>query len=254
MTVEQRIAAALPEDESAAEQKIRRTMDAWNVDRATAQGIVDGVIVTSRDPMTGAATLINKATGVSGVGSNSLPEQPTASAETPAPGNQPYTFGQQFENAEQAGGLGGFVRGALNTGADIVGADMPFPETEQAQRDFATFGEGIVNAFASAYGRQPPSWLLQNIADLAPRPGLTEGPERSQQKLSALGRELQTRRDNIAGQLNNRRMRPNTRNDLEGQLAGVNAAISQISQALGGFDSGPSTNTTSGGVQWRVVE
>lgn len=224
-----------PPKASAAEQKIERLM-AQGLDERTATMIADGVWVASRDPITGESIIVDKSTGNPvGQQASPAPAAPVAEAPQPEPtAQQPFSFGNQFDNADQAGGVGGAARGFANTAADTLGFSMPFPETDEAQRDFANFSESIVNTIASGYNRQPPSWLLKNISDLAPRPGITEGPEATQNKLRALGREIQTRRNSLSQQLQ-RRMRPAERTQIEGQLSALDAGMSQIQQALDGF-------------------
>ena len=219
---------------SAKEQQINRLVG-QGLDLETATLITDGVLVTSRNEETGEVEIINKATGAPHRSAQQRsPVAPAPEVAAPAAESPRFSFGPQFENADRAGGIGGFARKLTNTGADAVGLDMPFPETAQAQSDFANFGEGIIATVAAGYNRQPPSWLLQNIRDLAPQPGVFEGPQATQNKLRALGREMQSRRAAVASQLG-RRMMPAERQTLQGQISALDAGMAQIEQAIRGF-------------------
>jgi hypothetical protein len=238
-----------PSKQSAAEQQIERIMRANpTLTYQQAVNIVDNVYKTDRDPLTRELGIVD----MSQLGSGNSPlvyggAPPAAQAQEQAPPPEQgalaapaLTFGDgaQFQNAPQAFGGGAVVRSGINTLADTVGASAPFPETMQAVDDFTVFKEGLVNSFASAYGRQPPSWLLQNIEALAPRPGrVFEGPERAQSKLRAMTRELETRRRGLERSMQ-RRMTPQNRSDIEGQIAGIDAVLEQINQSLGGFTAG----------------
>lgn len=229
------------EADSAAEQRISRILQANpGMTRAQAINIVDDVIQTDRDPLTRELGVVNLADYAMG----QTPAMPPAAASPAVPSVPPTTpqgplsfpDNQQFDNASQAFGAGAVVRNLGNTLADTAGLGMPFPETQQATDDFLVFKEGLVNSFASAYGRQPPSWLLQNIEALAPRPGqVFEGPGRAQSKIDALVRELTTRRTAIEQDMSSRRMDPTARSDLQGQIAGINAVMGQLEQARSGF-------------------
>jgi len=160
----------------------------------------------------------------------------------------------QFQNAPDAFGAGSVLRGATNKVADIISGRVPFPATLEAQNDFAVFGEGLINAFASAYGRQPPSWLLRNIEQLTPRPGnIFEGPQQAQSKLRAIARELETRRTGLV-RASQAVASPNAAADAAQQILGIDATLEQVYQALSGFNEGANTGRTSGGIQWSIEE
>lgn len=59
--------------DSAAEEKVRRIQQAYNVDRRTAVGIADGVISVSTNPVTGQNQLVDKITGEQTPFKESLP-------------------------------------------------------------------------------------------------------------------------------------------------------------------------------------
>jgi hypothetical protein len=192
----------------------------------------------ARDPVTGEQVLIDKSTGAPVNQAQPAPAQtPTAPAAPPQPTTQPVGdgFGQSFPDSNSAFGVEGFLRGAVNTAADVVGAPVPYQETEQTQSDFAVLQERLLNDIASSYGRQPPSWLLQNIRALTPTAGSPfQGAGRAEEKLRALGRDLSNELANIEAQMQNR-MAPADRQTLIERRAGLNSALSRIRAASSSF-------------------
>jgi len=203
---------------------------------------VTQLYTVARDPVTGEQTLIDKSTGRP---VNNPPAMPAAPAVTPgqqpaAPATEaaPLSFGAQYPDATNAFGVEGFARRMVNTASDVAGMAAPFPETAQTQADFSVLQERLLNDIASSYGRQPPSWLLQNIRDLTPTPGTPfQGAGGAQSKLEALGRDLTNELANIESQMQGR-MAPADRQTLMERRAGINAALGRIRSAVGSFSAG----------------
>ena len=234
-------------DEDGKARAIRRTMDATGVDYATAQGVIDGLLKVSQDPTTREIMVTNLITGetyaptiVQGMPTQAGQQQP---AQQTAPLQQPNanpSFGNAFQGASNSFGFQGVARGLANTGADALGFEVPFPEDQQTRQDFEVLGESLVNDFASAYGRQPPSWLLQNIAALTPQAGRPfEGPQRAQTKLISIARDMESRRATAQAQLS-RRLTPAERQEALALIAGIDATLARVNSALQGFQSGGS--------------
>ncbi|MGR3524895.1 MAG: hypothetical protein ACU0CT_02710 [Paracoccaceae bacterium] len=229
----------------AKDQEIQRTMQAWGVDFKTAQGIADGVLRVSQDPTTREIMVTNLATGetfaptVSQGMPGQQPAQEQSAPTTQQPAGNP-TFGDAFQGAANSFGFQGVARGLANTGADALGFEVPFPEDQQTRQDFEVLGESLVNDFASAYGRQPPSWLLQNIAGLVPQAGRPfEGPQRAQTKLVSIARDMESRR-RVAQESLRRRLTPAERQEALALIAGIDATLARVNSALQGFQSGGS--------------
>jgi hypothetical protein len=183
--------------------------------------------VVSRDPVTGEQVLINKATGAS-VGA--VPQQPTGQPPA-APAAATDEFGQPFPDATTAFGVTGAARNVANIAGDVTGLGTPFPETQRTMADFQVLQETLINDIASAYDRQPPSWLLQNIRGLTPEAGsVFTGPDAAVAKLEALGRNLQTELSNTEAQLNER-LSPADREVLRKRRVGLNAGLQRIRTA-----------------------
>ena len=228
--------------------------------RNLAIGIVDNRYTVSRHPVTGDALVLDVATGepVSRGGAatpagggtfdgafNAVGDatDPTLDAIMRDEENSESPFGTRFSNSPEAFGVGGALTGGINTVFDAVGAGAPYPEVQQTQSDFDVLRETLLNDIASAYPRQPPSWLLQNIQALTPRAGnVFEGSGTAQSKLTALGRsltdELSTAEETLRGDLS-----PTNRQETETRVIGLRAAIGRVTDALQSFDGGGQTPT-----------
>lgn len=236
---------------SEAEQEIAR-LESIGIDRATAIKIKEGVFKVYTDPTTGENVIYDLGTG------QIVQAIPPATGQ-PAPDAVPESeglsfgpdYGDPYADANNSFGLEGFLRGGANKVGDVLGLGQPFPETAQTQRDFAVLGEKLINDIASGYDRQPPSWLLRNIEELVPRAGRPSmGAEEAQDKLTAIGRDLQ---GEIAAtrQSLKRRMDPAARQALEARLAALEAATNRVNTALSSFGAGIQPGTVEDGYRFK---
>lgn len=108
-------------------------------------------------------------------------------ADLPAPITEPV------RGAGSAFGLPSVFQGAVNTIADTAGADMPFPETDQAATQIQLTADALLQELSSGYDRQPPSWLMQSIRENIPQPGqLFSGPQRARNRYTAIRQDLES--------------------------------------------------------------
>jgi hypothetical protein len=200
--------------------------------------------VVSRDPDTGEQILIDKRTGrpveVPAQAVQPAPQavQPAPLQPAPAAPETPrFTFGEQYQNAPSVFGMEGMLKRGANVVSDVVpGIGTMFPVEQQSLNDFRVLGEQLVNDIASAYPRQPPSWLLQNIAELTPKPGsVWEGPDSAAAKLRSLGASMQGELRVAETQLGTR-ISPTMRQELEMRKIGIEAALNRIQTALTALD------------------
>lgn len=229
---------------SAAEQQIARLAENFMATgtvqdpaeaRNLAVGIVDGRYKTDQHPITGELQIIDLATG-----------QPVNSAAPPSPvpnvddqimgavtGEDP--FGAPYPDASGSFGLGGALAGTINRTMDAVGLGAPYPDVQRTQAAFGVLRENLLNDIAETYGRQPPSWLLQDIRSLTPEAGnLLEGPEAAQAKLTAIGRQLQSQIEQTQESLG-RQNSPSGQQELETRLGGLQTGLSRVQEALAAF-------------------
>ncbi|SLN23256.1 hypothetical protein ROJ8625_00930 [Roseivivax jejudonensis] len=250
------IARADQGDESAPEASIRRIMDAYDVDRRTATGIVDGTLRVSRDPVDDTVIVTDLATRESyrpGMPEDTAPPaQDTQPRAEPGGGNQLSFPGSPGADASDAFGFEGMLKGSANAVSDFIGLGAPFEDVRETQSDFDVLSESLINDVASAYERQPPSWLLQNIRELTPQAGGFQGAGSAQSKLGALRRNFENEL-NITNEQLGRRLSPAERQKLLSRKTGLEAAIQKVDSYLGRFGGGES-NETQSGVSWSVVE
>lgn len=194
----------------------------------------------SRDPVTGEAIILNRATGqrVQGPGGQIAP--PPAA---PPSGSEKLSFGEAFKGGPNVFGVEGAIKGLANTVTDVIpGIATAFPKEQQTAGDFRVLQEQIVNDVASAYERQPPSWLLQNIRDLTPTPGkVFEGPDEATAKLRSLGRAFQQEMGAVDQQLASK-ISPAQRQQLEARRIGLETALNRVRSALQGLNPKPSVS------------
>ena len=185
----------------ASEEAIARLMEA-GLDRNTAVGIVDGRLAVSRDPVTGAAQVVDKATGqvLGGEAPSQRPPPAPASTST-MPDNVDY---------RGATGTEGFVSGLANTVAEIAGMGLIAPQNERAMQALANLHTRTQVELAGAVAGRPSNYLLEQFERLAVTPGSPfQGPGRSRERLTqtrdtldeAIRMNVDVARENVTPQM-----------------------------------------------------
>jgi len=110
------------------ERSIQRLVDT-GMDRNTATLITEGVLVTSRDPVTGNAVVINKATGAT------VGQLPSSVADAVAEAEPAAGDGGAFEGLDISSALGvrGWTSSILNKVTDAVGAGQVAGEAGEVE-------------------------------------------------------------------------------------------------------------------------
>jgi len=240
-------------DAPSSEAQIQRIMST-GVDRETAIGIADGVIVADRDPLTREVSLLNKATGER----YSAPAQAAAAPQS-APEPDALSFGMEIPSGGDAAfGLKGLGANIANTLTDAVGFGEVMPEAAEHTRFFKNIEEDLLVGLSQAYGRQPAQALMERIRSLIPQAGTLEGADRARGELEQLERRF-ARDLALTERQMERRMAPDSRAEAEQRLAGINSTLSIISEArqrLGdpATSAAPGSNVTSTGLKWKIVE
>jgi len=231
------------------------------IPRDVAIKIKEGVFKVVTDPTTRESVVIDLSDGSPVYRVSMDGRQPQATPDNPAHpqgGEQPpdhrLTFGGEVSDASDAFGAEGIIKKGANWVGDVTNMGVPFEGVQETQSDFAVLREAMINDVASAYNRQPPSWLLKNIEALTPEAGsLTQGASGAQSKLRALRRNFESELA-LAEKRAARRMSPAQREENEVKILGLENAIGRVDGALSRFGGSKEGNTTSSGVQWRVVE
>ncbi len=204
--------------------------------RNVATAITDGRYKVDRHPVTKEMQVVDLATGevLYGSGKTSA-DAPGVTSPTAAP--QDSRFGDQYPGSQEAFGIEGALKGAINTAGDVTGVGTPYPDAQQTQGDFAVLRENLLNDAASAYNGRVPSWLLQNIRDLTPAAGsVFEGPTGAQSKLRALGRSFEQALQGVEQQLGSE-LSPQRRQELEARAVALQEGIGRVSGALNSFEN-----------------
>ncbi|WP_367714584.1 hypothetical protein AB2N04_11220 [Nitratireductor sp. GISD-1A_MAKvit] len=204
--------------------------------RNVATAITDGRYKVDRHPVTKEMQVVDLATGevLYGSGKTSA-DAPGVTSPTAAP--QDSRFGAQYPGSQEAFGIEGALKGAINTAGDVTGVGAPYPDAQQTQGDFAVLRENLLNDAASAYNGRVPSWLLQNIRDLTPAAGsVFEGPTGAQSKLRALGRSFEQALQGVEQQLGSE-LSPQRRQELEARAVALQEGIERVSDALNSFEN-----------------
>ncbi|WP_243611638.1 hypothetical protein [Shimia aestuarii] len=238
--------------QSAAEAKITRFMQEFQVDRPTATKMADGLIKVHRDPITGETSLLDVTTGGQWQG--------VAGIEEPNPSPAPSPEVSQFQdvgapNPDIAGAFGveGLIKRGVNAVADSAGLDVPFDVEATAQSEFAVLHEQLLSDIANGYKRQPPSWLLKRIDELAPSAGTLQGVDTAKRKLEALSASFSEELADLERR-SRRKMSPNARVELEAQIEGLQAALGRTDRALAKLGGDQSRKQTATGIKWSIEQ
>jgi hypothetical protein len=173
---------------SEAEQKINRLMADYGVDRKTAVGIVDGVVVVNRDPVTGQAQLVNKVTGdvvgspSGGTGQITETALPTVEAS------------DTFADTNVSGALGarGFGASVLNTVTDAVGLGQWADETGKAQQALQNLSARTMLGLSAEFPGRPSNLTRERIEAMTVMPGeITTGPDKALNKTREMRKLLE---------------------------------------------------------------
>lgn len=150
---------------SAAEAAIARIMEVQNpttgetFTRKEAIQISD-LYTVSRNPQTGEAQLVNKATGRPVGGTTTLP---TPAAPDPRP---PEDFG----NVAGALGVGGIAANTVNTIGDTVGLGLAFPEAERAESALRNLSTQTMLVMSGEWSGRPSNLTRERIEALTVKP------------------------------------------------------------------------------------
>ena len=169
-------------DQSATEAKIQRLMDADpDLDRPTAVAIADGRYVVSRDPISGTAQILDKASGQQ-VGQ-------TTQAELNAYENPPkQDLIPEDLDLTKATGVGGTLRKLWNRVRDTAGMGLTESgeEAEQAIQALSNLSLQTEVALAQEVPGRPSNYLLERLRQVTVEPArLFEGPGIARERLRA---------------------------------------------------------------------
>ena len=249
LTQEQYDAANTPKP-SAAEAKIKRLMAA-GLSRDIAQGIVDGRYVESRDPVTGTAQIIDKATG--GLVGGSNPAEMPDPAQTVSPQTSTMPDGTDFSTAT---GAGGFLSQLTNTISDALGAGLVDQNNEQATQAMSNLATRTMVTLADGVAGRPSNFLLEQFQALTITPNsVWQGEGRAKERLNQT-RDMIEDAIMMNQDVTQSEVTPNMRAQASQNIARLSRLLNDYDAVIASFGSRkgkPGTKTKSG-VSWEVVE
>lgn len=250
--------------QATAEAKIQRIMDDQNVDRPTAQGIVDGVLKVTRDPTTQEIVITNLATGES-----TLPATPDAPGAPPPAQSEDVLSSAPVDIGSITAALGGqgIIVDALNTVADVFSLPIPGPQTDKAVITLNSLGTRTMLGLAAEFPGRPSNLTRERIEKLLVKPAsLSAGPVRGLNKFKNV-RETVATSLRIAESVSSGRVvaptgRITKRKFTPAQVGEANAAILGLIPLLEEYDTiitqmesgseGAKTGVTPSGIEWSI--
>lgn len=226
---------------SAKEQQIARLMEG-GIDRSTAVAISDGRYKVSRDPITGAAQIIDVASGQmvdasSGQSDVSVPTQPTVEApQVDQP--QPTSSMPDDVDFNQATGVSGFASNLANTLSDAVGLGLISPNNEKATQAMNNLSTNTMIALANGVAGRPSNYLLEQFNRLASQPNsVFQGEGRTRERLTQtramIASAIQENRDVLASGVT-----PQMQAEARQNIARMDRLLKDYDTVLEGFGRG----------------
>lgn len=138
------------------------------------------------------------------------------------------------EGARDTFGLPSVFQGAANTVADAVGADMPFPQQDEALAQVRLTADAILQELAQGYDR-PPLELLRSIRENIPEPGgMFRGPQGAINRYNAIRADLESQLS-LESQQRTRTRNPNELSQINRRVSALRNSIARIDRILEGM-------------------
>lgn len=170
--------------DSAREQEIRRIMTDQGFDRPTAQALADGLITTSRDPITGEAQIVDMREFVRDRDApNQIPGQNDGAGTTSNATTEPQADGGNAVPAEGvdfrgAMGIGGAVKAGVDLITDAAFGRRVFNEESRARTALQNVRTRTLTTLAAAsVAGRPSNYLMEMFNQNVVQPGVLSGPE-----------------------------------------------------------------------------
>jgi len=211
-------------------------LESTGIPRHVAIGIVDGRYAVSRDPISGQAHIIDKASGVPVGGGSASPTPAQATAPQP-----PSTAIPSDTNASLATGPSGFFGGLGNTIVEAFGGSAPAPKVEQATQALNNLQTQTITGLQSAVPGRPSVFLLEQLQKLSVTPNsLLMGDDRARTRLQQTRALITTeiarmQRDILA---NPGQFRPKEISETRANVSQLSGILREYDTVLKGFGGG----------------
>lgn len=217
---------------------------------------VNDLYTVSRDPQTGEAQLINRATGQR---VNAPTQSQGGSAGVPSAALPTVRQPEDYGNVAGALGVGGMAANAVNTIGDTVGLGLAFPDAERAESALRNLSTQTMLVMSGEWSGRPSNLTRERIEALTVRPNeFGTGQGSALIKL----RDVRDMIDNAlrsAMSVQDGQFTPTQKtqarqkaNDLTQLLNQYNALIANLQG--GGAAQGSTGGQTAGGINWSVEQ
>ncbi|MEL6642754.1 MAG: hypothetical protein AAFO57_08750 [Pseudomonadota bacterium] len=245
---------------SSKEQQIERLGEV-GINRDLAILIADGVLQTSRDPVSGVTQIVDTRTGQpwQGMPSQAQATPPVPSEPVPSEtGALPTLPVPTVPEANYTGAFGaeGAASNVLNAGADALGINLPYPERQEASTALNNLALRTKTFMQQAFPGRASVQLMQELDKITAQPNrILMGEQRGRDMLEQTAGMIdslirQEERKLKAPRAYTPQMRAEARSNIDA-LEQLSADYRAVLQSM---DGDASENRTSSGVTWRVVE
>lgn len=214
-------ATAAKKAPSSFQEQVDALVATGEVTNTQAVGIKSGRLVISRDPISGEAQVIDKATG------KLVGQQPaTAQAQQVAPQ-------QEIPDVTEALGASGFAKSTVNTIADLFGSDLPFADAETAAANLDNLNLRTVALASGGIDGRPNVFFQQKVDKLLPQPGeIFTGAGKSITRFKALSKAFTDEADNIENLIKTKKVRPITLDDANQRMNELRSLSTQYDEFI----------------------
>lgn len=213
------------EKTSALQEKVDLLISA-GIPRERAIGIASGQLVTTRDPQTGEANILDKATGLV-LGATTPPAAIPSPAATP-----PIQVGEAL-------GAGAVLKTIVNKVSDLFGGDLPFNEASIASSQLSALNNQAIQTLRAGVDGKPNVELQRRMERLLVEPNQIFGGEaEAKNRFQALIDLMDGESTRLQSELNIGGLRPNTKDKIRQKVSTINSLSSKYQEILSGLDTG----------------
>ena len=240
------------EDLSAAEETIGRLMEVRNPNTGqpfTRQEAIEisELYTVSRNPQTGEAQLINKATG--------RPVGGVQSAQNEEPSAIPAPVPKSSENVGDVSstlGAEGIGKSIINRVGDFFGAGLAFPEAEEARSELTNLSTQTMLALSGEWSGRPSNLTRERIEALTVKPNeFFSGKDSALIKLRDM-RDLIGNALVSADQVERGEYSPTQKTQAREKKNALSQLYRTYDAIIGNLEGGTKSGATSKGIQWSV--
>lgn len=240
------------EDLSAAEETIGRLMEVTNPNTGqpfTRQEAIEisELYTVSRNPQTGEAQLINKATGRPVGGTQSAQNEEQSAFPAPVPKSS-----ENVGDVSSTLGAEGIGKSIINSVGDFFGAGLAFPEAEEARSELNNLSTQTMLALSGEWSGRPSNLTRERIEALTVKPNeFFSGKDSALIKLRDM-RDLIGNALISADQVEKGEYSPTQKTQAREKKRALSQLYRTYDAIIGNLEGGTKSGATSKGIQWSV--